>query len=164
MCAQRDAVAADAALNSAYRATLARIAPANRPPVVAAQTSWIGVRDKTCDFEAGLTAGGSISPMEHADCIARMSDHQTRQLQSLPLVPAASAPVDPAADADLNRVYNALTARLTTPADRSALISAETAWIAYRDKMCALAGDGCLTRLTAERTAELRSGWIGEPL
>lgn len=163
LCAQRDQVAAEAALNAAYRDTLARIAPSNRKRIVDAQLLWATMRERTCSFEEELYAGGSIAPMARADCMARIAQHQTRQLQTLPPAPAASAPVDPAADAELNRVYKAFMARLDGPALKSALTDAELAWIAYRDKICALAGDGCLTRLSVERTQEFKAGWFGEP-
>jgi hypothetical protein len=73
----------------------------------------------------------------------------------------AEQPVSPAADAELNRLYRLYRDRLTE-AQRSALARAESAWIAYRDKACAIEGGACLTELENERVAELKAGWVGE--
>ena len=73
-----------------------------------------------------------------------------------------------AADADLNRIYGQLRARLDDKR-REALTGVQRAWIRYRDAQCvfaALANEGgsletytrstCLTRTTRARIMELR--------
>lgn len=45
-------------------------------------------------------------------------------------------------DAQLNRVYKALMARLSDPADQAALRKAQRAWIGYRDTRCGLEYEG----------------------
>lgn len=73
-----------------------------------------------------------------------------------------------AADAELNRVYDRLAAKLEAGA-RGKLKAAEVSWLKYRDSNCvyeASASEGgsmqpmvysfCLERMTKSRTAELR--------
>jgi len=73
-----------------------------------------------------------------------------------------------AADAALNAVYRRLIATLDAPG-KAALVAAERAWIAYRDKQCTaenidseggsmhpMVYNGCLTRVTKARIRELR--------
>jgi uncharacterized protein YecT (DUF1311 family) len=73
------------------------------------------------------------------------------------------------ADAELNRVYGELRARLD-PRRRQVLVVAERAWLRYRDAHCAFAGSeveggsmqplvvaSCRAAATRARTAELRA-------
>ena len=73
-----------------------------------------------------------------------------------------------AADAELNKVYNRLAAKLDAE-DRALLKASELSWIKYRDSNCEFESSRykggtmrpmiesfCLTRVTKARTAELR--------
>jgi uncharacterized protein YecT (DUF1311 family) len=73
------------------------------------------------------------------------------------------------ADAELNKVYKQLMSKLEDEGHQAALKSAQQAWIRYRDTNCEYEGylnrggtiysvvhTGCLTRMTKERTTELR--------
>ena len=73
------------------------------------------------------------------------------------------------ADAELNQVYKQLMSKLEDPGHQAALKSAQQAWIKYRDTNCeyesylnrggtmySVVNTGCLTRMTKERTTELR--------
>src|SRR5437868_4509107 len=74
-----------------------------------------------------------------------------------------------AADAELNKVYNQLAAKLDDAEQRAQLKSAELAWIKYRDENCTFEGlfykggtmrpmieSFCLAHVTKMRAAELR--------
>ena len=74
-----------------------------------------------------------------------------------------------AADAELNKVYNQLAAKLADQEQRAQLKAAELAWIKYRDSTCEFESSQykggtmrpmiesfCLTRVTKARTAELK--------
>jgi len=73
------------------------------------------------------------------------------------------------ADAELNKVYKQLMSKLEDEGFQAALKSAQQAWIKYRDTNCeyesylnrggtmySVVYTGCLTRMTKQRTAELR--------
>jgi uncharacterized protein YecT (DUF1311 family) len=73
------------------------------------------------------------------------------------------------ADAELNQVYKQLMSKLEDPGHQAALKSAQQVWIKYRDTNCeyesylnrggtmySVVNTGCLTRMTKERTTELR--------
>ena len=73
------------------------------------------------------------------------------------------------ADAELNRVYKQLMSKLEDEGHKTALKNAQQAWIRYRDTNCeyesylnrggtiySVIHTGCLTRMTKERTTELR--------
>ena len=73
------------------------------------------------------------------------------------------------ADVELNRVYKQLISKLGDEGHKAALKNAQQAWIRYRDTNCEYEGylnrggtiypviyTGCLTRMTKERTTELR--------
>jgi uncharacterized protein YecT (DUF1311 family) len=136
-------------------------------PLGGISAAWSATRDKTCTFEYGLAAGGSIAPMLYSECLDRMTRACTARLRAL-LESArakgaisAAQPVSSKVDAELNRVYGLLAKRVTS-AQRDALAASEVAWISYRDKACAFEGGTCLTDLEQERIAELEAGYMGE--
>jgi uncharacterized protein YecT (DUF1311 family) len=72
-------------------------------------------------------------------------------------------------DAELNRVYKQLMAKLEDEGEKAALKTAQQAWIKYRDLNCEFESyenkggtiypivyTGCLSAMTATRTKELR--------
>ncbi|RIJ12131.1 MULTISPECIES: lysozyme inhibitor LprI family protein [unclassified Pseudomonas] len=75
-----------------------------------------------------------------------------------------------AADKELNAVYQQITARLKgEPASKKLLISAQRAWIGFRDAECEFSASGvkggsmypmiyssCITRVTKDRTEALK--------
>jgi uncharacterized protein YecT (DUF1311 family) len=81
------AKAADAALNAQYKATAARLSPANRLLLRDAQRSWISFRDQQCRFETAGVKGGSAFPLVQAGCLRKLSEDRTRQLRSLAQCP-----------------------------------------------------------------------------
>jgi len=169
VCWAAQAKAAQQRLDEAYRKVTAelQVRRLDAGPVASAQTAWLAARESTCAFEAAIYAGGSIAPMAESMCETRTAQNRTTHLKSyLDYLRAQSAPpkalpVASDADAELNRVYGLL-ARQLTSAQRSQLLRSEDAWLAYRDKTCAIEGGSCLTDLERERTAELEAGWLGE--
>ena len=85
ICANDNAEAADRALNAVYKQVLAsRPAPADRDGVKQAERSWIKYRDKTCADQVGPQEdGGSIWPMDMANCLQTETDKRIRSLQRM---------------------------------------------------------------------------------
>ena len=72
-------------------------------------------------------------------------------------------------DAELNKVYKKLVAKLGASKDKDLLVKAQRAWIAYRDAHCAytessyeggsmqpLVYSGCMRQVTEERIKQLK--------
>ena len=171
ICWGNRAKQADVQLNAAYKKAGADLRKMGVDPsvLVPVQLAWISARDKTCDFEESMNAGGTIAPMMYSECVDRMTRARTARIQNL--VTSLNAEgvraercnrLRPKSDAELNRVYGLLRKRDLTAAQRNALTSAELAWISYRDKACKVEGGDCMDALERERTSEMEDGWIGE--
>ena len=101
ICARMDFERADAELNRVYRQSIAseRQAdreldrtydqrPSNESILREAQRAWVAFRDAQCTYEAnGEARGGSMEPMVHGQCMARMTRERIAQL---------SGPAEPA--------------------------------------------------------------------
>jgi uncharacterized protein YecT (DUF1311 family) len=81
MCQERDYQAADAQLNAAYRALTGLMTPDMRTRLVAAQRAWVQFRDRECAFETADSEGGSMHPLVHYGCLARLTKVRTRELR-----------------------------------------------------------------------------------
>ncbi len=83
-CAEARRAAADKRLNEAYAQVVARLAGPDdqrqRDALREAERTWIGFRDAECRFEEAGSYGGSIHPMELADCAAGLSDARATTL------------------------------------------------------------------------------------
>jgi uncharacterized protein YecT (DUF1311 family) len=169
-CWDKQSESAGAELKSAYAKVAARMRGwgLSAAPLSAVQTAWTSARDKTCSFEYELYLPGTIAPQIAVECSVRMTQSRTKRLDALLAalqtrdhVPAPK-PVSPAAGAQLDSLYRGYLTRLTS-SQRTSLAGAQTAWVVYRDKACALEGGACLTDLEKERIAELQASWVGEP-
>ncbi len=127
------------------------------------------MQNRTCAFAEVLYQGGSVAPMMSAECQAKLAQERSVRWQSLAATlrsqgrVAALAPVSRAVNANLNKFYALFLQQLKTSlAARRALIASETAWIAYRDRACAIEGGECLTDLERERIVDLQGTWLGE--
>lgn len=82
-CASRNFEAADAALNRLYRKALA--AKPNqkaRAQLLREERAWIAAKEKRCAEDVGpQEEGGSIWPMDMANCQQKETDARIRQLQ-----------------------------------------------------------------------------------
>jgi uncharacterized protein YecT (DUF1311 family) len=165
MCWDKQNAAAASALTATYAKVAAKFTKSgmDTAALTAAQAAWATARDKTCAFEYELYLPGTIAPQLGVECDVRMTRARTQHLASLLAKSsgAAEQPVSKSADAELNRLYRLYLERLNKT-QKSSLVAAELAWIAYRDKACVIEGGSCLTELTNERAAELKASWIGE--
>ena len=69
-CSHREYMKTDALLNRLYAQIRNQLADSKtQQALVAAEKAWIAYRDSECDFETIDSAGGSIRPMELAECL-----------------------------------------------------------------------------------------------
>ena len=94
--AGRSFAEADAAMNGAYRAAMARMKamdgyhapnarnrPGYRNALLASQRAWLGFRDAECLVEGYQYRGGSAEPMVVGQCKARLTAQRTQQLKAM---------------------------------------------------------------------------------
>jgi uncharacterized protein YecT (DUF1311 family) len=79
---------ADEGLNDAYDHLMAKVSPAGREKLRAAERAWIRYRDLECDFETLGSADGSAHPMALAGCEERLTRRQTAALRAQLACPA----------------------------------------------------------------------------
>ncbi|HZG31901.1 MAG TPA: lysozyme inhibitor LprI family protein [Sphingopyxis sp.] len=95
-CAGRGYDAADAELNAQYKLTVAALKardkdidrsydtqPTHYDTLLAAQRAWIAYRDQHCLSESFAARGGSMAPMLHSGCMARLTKQRTAELKEL---------------------------------------------------------------------------------
>jgi uncharacterized protein YecT (DUF1311 family) len=190
ICAGRAADAAERRMRAALARTRAAHA-ATAALLDSAQAAWSAYARRECDFEGAEFEGGSLQPMIEGQCSRGLAEQREQALARPPEPLAACARAADrarcaeaeraAADAALNAAYREL--RLVIAKDGykledrrdydpslrtrgDILLSAERAWIRYRDAQCAWEGAtasaspagraACAARLTRARTAELR--------
>jgi uncharacterized protein YecT (DUF1311 family) len=95
LCAQNRAESADKKLNNTYQILQRRLAINLRQgntaqinlaktryqKLINAQNAWIKFRDTSCEYERSNFEGGSIAPMIYHDCVAKLTDRRTADLQ-----------------------------------------------------------------------------------
>jgi uncharacterized protein YecT (DUF1311 family) len=72
---------ADAKLNAVYGKLMKKISADGQSKLREAQKSWIAYRDSQCAFETLGTIDGSIHGMVVAQCLADLTEQQTKRLQ-----------------------------------------------------------------------------------
>lgn len=95
-CAGRDFDAADAELNAQWKLTVAALKardkdidrsydsqPTHYDTLLAAQRAWLTYRDQHCLSESFAARGGSMAPMLHSGCMARLTQLRTAELKEL---------------------------------------------------------------------------------
>ncbi len=92
-CAEQDWLAADAALNTAYKAARAAMQSVDAELPKAergaeenlrtAQRAWVTFRDAACAAEGYPMHGGTAEPMVIYGCRARLTEARTEDLRSL---------------------------------------------------------------------------------
>lgn len=95
-CAGKDYEVADVALNARWKLTAATIRerdktidrrydtqPTHYDALLAAQRAWLTYRDQHCLNEGFAARGGSMAPMLHSGCMARLTKARTAELQAL---------------------------------------------------------------------------------
>ncbi|MBJ7441670.1 MAG: DUF1311 domain-containing protein [Sphingopyxis sp.] len=95
-CAGKDYEVADVALNAQWKRTVATMRerdktidrrydaqPTHYDALLAAQRAWLTYRDQHCLNESFAARGGSMAPMLHSGCMARLTKARTAELQAL---------------------------------------------------------------------------------
>ncbi|WP_077145093.1 lysozyme inhibitor LprI family protein [Sphingopyxis sp. KK2] len=95
-CAGKEYDAADAELNAQWKLTVAALKardktidrsydsqPTHYDTLLAAQRAWLTYRDQHCLSESFAARGGSMAPMLHSGCMARLTQERTEQLKAL---------------------------------------------------------------------------------
>lgn len=95
-CAGKDYEVADVALNAQWKRTVAEMRerdktidrrydtqPTHYDALLAAQRAWLTYRDQHCLNEGFAARGGSMAPMLHGGCMARLTKARTAELQAL---------------------------------------------------------------------------------
>jgi uncharacterized protein YecT (DUF1311 family) len=80
ICADKDYRRADDALNRAYKKAMANEDDKGRNLLRTAERAWIKFRDAHCEYATSGSAGGSIHPMDYANCITQLTTLRTKQL------------------------------------------------------------------------------------
>ena len=81
-CAHREFQAADAALNRIYNQFFSRLEEARRAKLKEAELAWLKYRDGNCEFVSSEFEGGSMRPMVHSFCLARVTRERTAELKA----------------------------------------------------------------------------------
>ena len=92
ICAGEAYAAADERLNEVWRAAYAKAKELDEynadddataaSTLLGAQRAWLTYRDNQCESEGEWYRGGSIVPQIEADCLARMTEARTAELQA----------------------------------------------------------------------------------
>lgn len=163
----------DRELNRVYQNVYRNTSGTIRQNLIQAEQAWIQYRDRHCDYEASYFEGGSMQPTIYAGCLESLTRERIEELSLTDVEDTCDATVScmrnsyQEADQELNQVYQKLY-HLNAGNFRKSLISAEQAWIQYRDKNCHYVdssfegGTGatyayysCLNILTVQRTSHL---------
>lgn len=78
-CVEAKTKVADQRLNAAYKALQARIDPAQRQPLLAAQRLWVQYRDANCGFYGAQE--GTIREVQAAECLRSMTEDRAQELE-----------------------------------------------------------------------------------
>jgi uncharacterized protein YecT (DUF1311 family) len=82
-CGDLKAKAADKKLNQVYRQVKVKYkGDKNEKSLIDAQLNWIKYRDSVCIFEADRFKGGSIAPLVYSNCIERITNQRTNELET----------------------------------------------------------------------------------
>jgi uncharacterized protein YecT (DUF1311 family) len=81
ICADKDYRRADDALNRAYKSAMAGEDDKGRNLLRIAERAWVKFRDAHCEYATSGSTGGSIHPMDYANCITQLTELRTKQLK-----------------------------------------------------------------------------------
>lgn len=82
ICAHQTYETVDVALNQTYQALTTELSTNEQELLTDAELAWIEYRDKTCELEAAPYDGGSIQPLIYSQCLTRMTENRTAELQT----------------------------------------------------------------------------------
>lgn len=80
-CANSAYTAADKELNEVYRRLTAKLDAEARASLKAAEAAWLKYRDANCEYESSFYRGGTMRPMVHAFCLARVTRARAEELK-----------------------------------------------------------------------------------
>jgi uncharacterized protein YecT (DUF1311 family) len=81
-CAADKAQEADRQLNASYRAALCYVGPEEKKAFLTAQRAWLAYRDADCRLQGN--GGGTLASMNHALCVASLSQQRAKELDVWP--------------------------------------------------------------------------------
>ncbi|MEJ6388189.1 lysozyme inhibitor LprI family protein [Gymnodinialimonas ulvae] len=73
----------DGLLNEAYQRVIGIQDASGEERLRQAQRAWITYRDLACEMERARYDGGSIAPMIQLQCLTRLTERRTRDLEDL---------------------------------------------------------------------------------
>lgn len=82
ICAHQSYEAVDVELNQTYQALTQALNAPEQELLTDAELAWIEYRDKTCELEAAPYEGGTIQPLIYSQCLTRMTENRTAELQA----------------------------------------------------------------------------------
>lgn len=160
LCTAAESERAEAEREETYQTLENTLSEQGKQDLALAESAWQTFRNHDCDFAASRFEGGSIELMVFNDCLTHRTVTRTQELQGS-ILPDVSYE---AADAELNQVYQALSDASAETIGEN-LITAQIAWIDYRDRNCTFEVIGspnviseseCLARMSATRTEQLQ--------
>jgi uncharacterized protein YecT (DUF1311 family) len=173
--ASRLSADADAKLNEAYQAFKVTLDKPAAAKLVTAEKAWIKFRDAEAEFSADSERGGSLSRTVYYGTLTNLTEQRTTDLNGWKAMRETAGPNGPAAaqagaaerakvaDKTLNVAYKKVAAT-QDPEGKAKLLTAQKAWLAFRDAECAFAGpamkDATLAELTEARTTQLQEAII----
>ncbi len=80
-CAHKEFTTADAELNKVYAELVAKLDVKRRARLKESEQAWIKYRDANCEYESSQYEGGTMRPMVHSFCLARMTAARTGELK-----------------------------------------------------------------------------------
>ncbi len=80
-CAALSAKDADRRLNQVYQQLRKNRGTQLDAQLVTAEEAWIKYRDASCAYSRSRFEGGSIMPMVYSNCIARLTNQRTQELE-----------------------------------------------------------------------------------
>lgn len=82
ICAHQVYETVDVTLNQTYQALTQELSTPEQDLLTDAELAWIEYRDKTCELEAAPYEGGTIQPLVYSQCLSRMTENRTAELQA----------------------------------------------------------------------------------
>lgn len=80
-CAHREYLSADAELNKVYKQLVSELDGEELAKLKVAEAAWLKYRDAHCEYESFFNRGGTIRPMIHSFCLARVTGARTEELK-----------------------------------------------------------------------------------
>ena len=83
LCAAKEFAKADQNLNTIYKKVISKLSSEEKSFLIAAQKSWIVVRDNHCSIYTKLYEGGSMMPLMVNTCKTELTQNRIKELRAL---------------------------------------------------------------------------------